>query len=85
MPAIMVWAESTLDIALWGKSKIAVICARLNNKLDIILNPRVFLKPKMTTIIAANFYACNKFIFQTKNITTFWNNINTNNPFFRYI
>ena len=33
IPDLVVWAAITLDIALWVKSNMAVICPRSNNKL----------------------------------------------------
>ena len=33
MPDSVVWRESTLDIVVWVKSKMAVICPRSNNTL----------------------------------------------------
>ena len=35
LPNIMVWPEITLDIALWVKSKMASIFARLSYKLTL--------------------------------------------------
>ena len=36
MPDIVEWFESTLDIALWVKSKMAAICEK--TKINIIVN-----------------------------------------------
>ena len=62
-PTKRVWPESTLDIAVWVKSKMAAICLRLNTKsISLLKQIRDFL---ISIIVPSYAVALSKNILDT--------------------